>query len=271
MLKIPVEVSGTNLESKSFSERTHTQAINRNGASLIIQNSLPPDGQITVKNLQTGQSCRFRACRAIQDLPGGLREWGVECLDPAPNFWGISFPESTHEAYVEEETVGSLLECTTCHCREMAKLPLSEYRTMVQKISSVRHCAWCGAETDWKFAILGEDVDATGPPGLKGQEVAVLRVKGQHEERRIARLPISIKHEDGREEFTIAGNVSRAGICCAAKMDLQVGDHVLLWLPSDQGSGEAEFGAQIMWVRKIHEGGKFLYGMKLERDASSTV
>jgi len=273
LLKIPLEVSGTDLQGNSITERAHTQVINRNGASLVLRNAFRPDGQMTVKNLHTGQSCRFRACRVSQDIPGGLREWGVECLDPAPNFWGITFVESPQVPYVEEEGVGSLLECTMCHYREMTKLAVPEYRTVVQKTSLARHCTWCGKETEWKLAIVKEDLEATGPQALKEGEVAFSPASGAErplEERRTARVPISIRHADGREELTITENLSRSGICCVANMELQVGDRVFLRLVSGQGPGEAELPAQIMW-RKTNEKGGFFYGMKLERDQSPAV
>ena len=191
LLKIPVEVSGTDLEGISFTERTRTQDINRNGASLVLRSSLLPGGQIMVKNIQTGQSCRFRARRAGQDLPGGGREWGVECLDPAPTFWGISFAESPSDPNAEEESVSSLLECPMCHCRELAKFPLSEYRTVVRRGSSTRHCVWCGIATEWKFAIVDEGAGARASSAPNGQvEPALLGLgaEGRREERPIARL-----------------------------------------------------------------------------------
>jgi len=87
-IRIPLQVSGKDLEGNSFTELAQTMVINRNGASFALRNSLVPEEQITVKNLQSGQSCRFRARRGAKDLPGGLREWGIECLDLAPHFWG---------------------------------------------------------------------------------------------------------------------------------------------------------------------------------------
>ena len=253
LLRIPLEVSGTDLVGNPFTERTHTLNINRKGASFVLRNSLCPEAQMTVKNLQTGQSCRFRACRAKQDLPGGLSEWGVECVDPAPIFWGISFPEATVDPSAEEENIGSLLECTVCSYREMTQLTLSQYRTIVEETSLARYCSWCEEVTGWEFAVavsLPSDAEKC------------------RKERRIARLPISIRHEDGREEFTIAENVSKSGVCFAANMELEVGDRVFLTLESDEGSGEVETRAQIMWRRRLSEKGGNLYGLTFDHGES---
>ena len=91
LIRIPLQVSGKDLEGNSFTERAQTMVINRNGASFVLRNSLVPEERITVKNLQTGQSCRFRARRGSKDLPGGLREWGIECVEPAPASGGFPF------------------------------------------------------------------------------------------------------------------------------------------------------------------------------------
>jgi hypothetical protein len=267
VLKLPLEVSGIDLEGRSFNERSHTLVINRNGASIALRNSTAPGARIKIKNLQTSQTCKFRVCEGTEKLPGGLREWGVDCVDPAPNFWGISFPETPQDS--KEETIGSLLECTGCHCREMTKLSLSDYRTTVRRTSLARFCTWCGKETEWKFAVVVEDAGETASPALKeAEEGGSLPPGGERrrDERRIARLPISIRHEDGREEFTTTENVSRSGVCCAATMQLAVGDHVFLRLVSDQGTGEVEFRAEIRWRRRINEKRGNLYGMKMERD-----
>jgi len=266
LIRIPLQVSGKDLEGNSFTERAQTMVINRNGASFVLRNSLLPAEQIIVKNLQSGQSCRFRARRGAKDLPGGLREWGIECLDPAPNFWGVSFPELPDQTSADEETSGCLLECAVCHYREMTRVTLTEYRTTVEKSSLARCCIWCGRETEWKLAVIEENVEATSSQGPEDWEVAVSLTSGmelRREDRRIVQLPISIRHEDGREESTITEDVSRSGVCCTANMELKIGDRVFVKLASNEGPGEGEFRAQIIWRRKVGEKRGNLYGLKL--------
>ncbi|HXW16513.1 MAG TPA: PilZ domain-containing protein [Terriglobia bacterium] len=273
LIRIPLEVTGKDVAGNSFTERAHTMVINRNGASFVLRDSLVPEEQITVKNLQSGQSCRFRARAGAKDLPGGLREWGIECLDPAPNFWGISFPELQEQTSVDEETSGCLLECTVCHYREMTRVALKEYRTTVEKTSLTRNCIWCGRQTEWKFALIEGDVEATSSPSLQDWEVAASLSSGmelRREERRIVQLPISIRDREGREESTITENVSRSGVCCAANMELNIGDRVFVKLASNEWSGEVEFRAQIIWCRESDEKRGNLYGLKLGPAAAAS-
>jgi hypothetical protein len=261
-IKIPIEVSGTDLAGNSFRELTHTLAINRNGASIVLTSSLPLQKQITVKNIQTGQSCIFQASRTYTVGPQGLREWAVECLEPAPNFWRISFPDWP-EATSIEEGIGCLLECMVCQYREMTRVSLSEYRT-IEGASLARDCIWCGKQTQWRFAdVQGEQ---TSSPDSQDWGTAASLSSGvelRREDRRIVQLPILIRDVQGREESTTTEDVSRSGLRCTADMDLQRGEQVLLWRGTEEGVGEPEFRGQVIWRREINEKHRFRYGMKV--------
>ena len=270
LIKIPIEVTGEDVEGNSFTELAHTMVINRNGASFVLPNSIMPGQEIIVKNLQTAQSCRFRACRGSKDLPGGLREWAIECLDPAPNFWRISFPEFPERTAPTEESSACLLECVVCHYREMTRVTMSEYRATVEQTSLSRNCIWCGKETEWKFAVIEDNVESTSSQDGQDWETAVSLASGvelRREERRIVQLPILIRHNDGRAESTTTEDVSKSSIRCCANMSLKVGERAIVILASGEGPGEGEFRAQIMWRREIDEDKGFLYGMKLGRAA----
>jgi hypothetical protein len=268
LMKIPLEVAAKDLQGRPFTERTNTQMINRNTATLMLRHAIPPNAQMTIKNLKSGKTCRFRVRSSSAELPHGLREWGVELLDPVPNFWGISFSNSIPGG--EHDTVGSLLECSGCHCREMTKLSMAEYAAIVKENTRMRRCNWCEKETEWKFVMVEEDAPAAAPKAQKQDAEPVVgdaEAERRRNDRRIARMPVSIRHQDGREELTVTENVSRTGICCAAKMELVAGDRVFLRLVSDQGVGQAEFRALLMWRRKMQEQDGILYGMRMERDA----
>jgi hypothetical protein len=271
LLKIPLEVAGTDMDGKSFKERTQTLVVGYNGAFFILRNSLRIGDQITVTNLQTKQSCPFRAIHSSQDLVRGLHEWGVECLEPDRNFWQIYFPQMAKEPS-PEDTVGTLLECAICHSREMTRLSPAQYRSMVQTTALTRDCPRCRAATQWEFASV-EDIEEPQPPGpevITPPAVSLPEdVEGRPEEGRIVELPIWIRHEDGRGEITTTESVSKFGACFAANMQLEVGDHVFVTFASGQDFREEETPARIMWCRKVSEKGRTLYGIKLERAASA--
>ena len=94
LVKIPVDVSGIATNGEAFIERTFTLAIAPNGAYISLRNSPRPREPITITNIGTRQARAFRICDSDVDPASGVVAWGVECVEPAPNFWQIRFPES---------------------------------------------------------------------------------------------------------------------------------------------------------------------------------
>ncbi len=92
LLRIPVEVQGKGADGKPFSEKTFTLVVNRNGAQIALRNSPRPDDRITISNPLKRMSCPFRVVRRVVKSLGEGPEWGVECLEPEIDLWGISFP-----------------------------------------------------------------------------------------------------------------------------------------------------------------------------------
>ena len=263
LLKIPVHVAGIDAEGNSFEEPTFTLSINRHGAFLWLRNSPPrrrPHPRHQLGN--PPKSCAFRLCESGTDPSSEVTAWGIECLEPDANFWQIRFPETALEPS-PEKTITALVVCATCHSREVAELSVAQYRNMLESGSMKRDCPDCGAATEWKF-ILVEATTAASP----GETPAVSLPSGEEnrrEKRIVAKLPIRLRHpEDDRIESTLTENVSRSGVCCAASMDLNVDDVILLTFESGTGPSEDENPARIMWRSPMGENRQTLYGIRLE-------
>jgi hypothetical protein len=269
LLKIPLEVAGTNAEGESFTERTETLVIGRSGAFFYLQNSLRAGDQITITNLQTKQSCPFRAVNSKQDVARGVRAWGVECLEPERNFWQICFPQRPKEPS-PAKTVGALLECAICHSREMTRLSTAQYSHMLQTTAMSRDCPTCGAPTPWEFAF--EAIEEPKPPGPEVTTHPPVPLPEDVESRRkgdrIVALPIWIRHEDGRGEIATTESVSKSDVCFAADMQLEVGELVFVTFQSTPDCHEDETPARIMWRHQMSKQGRTLYGVKLEHAAA---
>ena len=94
-------------------------------------------------------------------------------------------------------------------------------------------------------------------------------VENRREKRIVAKLPIRLRHPgDGRMESSLTENVSKSGVCCAASMELNVGDVILLTFEFGTGPSEDENPACIMWRRPMGENRKTIYGIRLERKES---
>ena len=270
LLRIPVQVEGTDADGKLFTERTFTLFVNRHGGCINLRSSPRVNDQITMTNLQTRQSCPFRVCESHQDRPGDLTEWGLECLEPNRNFWGVHFPEKAPQPSLEQN-INTMLECVTCRSLEMTELSPGQYRRMAEQGVLTRDCQKCGAATEWKFGFVVAEEEEPFLPSIEPATPAVSLPKGaerRREKRLIAKLPIRIRHGDGRVENSMTQNVAKSGACFASNLEMKVGETVFLTYQSGLGPREEESPARIMWRRDGAERGKILYGVNLERAES---
>jgi hypothetical protein len=266
LLAIPIEVRGTNADGQAFAEKTHTLVINRHGARIALTAAPQPEARVTIVNRQSGKSCPFRVVGRTGKSLGGGPEWGVECLEPDVNFWGINFPEKA-KAPTDQEVVDALVECTACRFRELAQLTLEEYRFIVSSGSVRRDCPECGGMTEWKFGFVeGEPEDAVPvqpdraapavplPPGAERRRAKRLTIK----------LPVRVRLEDGSEEVARTENLSRTGVCFISSLMISPQDRLFLTVGYTPGSSEDEIAARLVWRREIEGGGKAVYGARLE-------
>ncbi len=270
LLKVPIEVEGTDVKGEPFKERTFTIAVNRDGAFIGFKNPLRPGDKMTITHLGTRQSCPFRVCDSHEELSSGLSGWGVECLEFGRSFWQISFPEKPPELPLEEN-IQALLECATCLSGEMAELTWAQFRIMASVGLLTRNCPKCGALTGWKFRPLEEDAEPRTPPSsVPGAptEPPPVKAERRREERIIAKFRIHIRLEDGRAEGTTTENVSESGACFSSSLNMKAGGTVFVTYDFGQGETVDEIPARIAWRRDIGLRGKFLYGIKLERPPS---
>jgi PilZ domain len=264
LIQIPIEVGGKDANGRAFRETSRTIVINHNGARISLRAELRPESRITITNLQNSLSCPFRVVGRVQKSIGMEPEWGVECLEPQVNIWGILFPDKTL-AQVPEETVDVLLECTVCHARELAQLTLESYRVLVTRSLLSRDCSHCLDPTDWRLCFIEEGEEgAIGAPAAK--ERTRLRPSGaerRRAKRLTAKLPLSVRIENGGEEITRTENLSKTGICFYSRLEIMTGDHINVTVGEASGSPDRPLRAQVVWARSM-DGGRFLYGAQLE-------
>ena len=266
-LQIPIEVHGEKESGEPFSECTQSLIINRDGARISLRHSLIPRGNITITNLQTGVSCPFRVVGSMGRSLGEAPEWGVECLKPDVDFWGIRFP-SAETAQAEAENVDVLLECTACYSRELAKLSLGDYRELSLQGTLQHYCPKCESETEWGFGYLqalsqdslswveGTFADQDGAPGAAQQK--------RRSNRLAVKLPVRIRLPDGREEVARTENLSRMGVCFVSDLEMESGDFVHMTLGYVLGGESEEVVARVVWRRAIEGTNRFVYGVHLE-------
>jgi hypothetical protein len=262
LLRIPIEVRGTTKEGKAFLEKSHTLVINQHGALVPLRNGVTPGTQIRITNLQNKLECAFRVVEKAKKSLGEGPEWGVECLEPDLNFWGIFFPEKVARP-AASESVDVLLECAACASRELAPLALEDYRAMAERGSLERLCAKCGEATEWRFGFAEGEEEITAPPSPEegARDAASERRRWP---RQTVKLPVRIRAKRGREELTRTENISKTGICFSTDLALEEGEAIQVTVGYSPGTTEKEVPARVVWRRELGGPGRALCGARLE-------
>jgi PilZ domain-containing protein len=268
LLRLPIEVKGIGANGRPFTENTHTLVVNRNGARIHLRHTPRPNDQLTITNKRTETSCPFRVVRQAPDTLGEGPEWGVECLDPNLNFWGINFPTKTL-APADQEAIDALLECSVCRFRELAQLTLDSYRTLITHSALARECGKCGSRTTWVFSFVEAEPEEAvaqdpAPAPTTAPETAATGIERRRAKRVTVKMPIRIRLEDRREEVARTENLSTTGVCFASTLAMKEGESIRLTVGYDPGKNEKEILARVVWRKRIEGTHRALYGVHLE-------
>jgi hypothetical protein len=92
MLSLPVTVSGHTAQGE-FSEQTLTLVINAHGALVGLKAKVAKDQTVRIKSTTAPEE---QECQVIWIGPtvDGQTQCGLEFTNPAPKFWGVSFPRA---------------------------------------------------------------------------------------------------------------------------------------------------------------------------------
>ena len=248
LLRIPIEVSGTTPTGQAFQEETFTITVDGHGAQIVLKNPAKPGDRLTVTNLWSGKSCAFRIVRRVGNSPSKAAEWGIRCLQPETNFWGIYFPTSATPSFpAETEIIEGLLECRQCGSQEFAQLTLEQYKTLGQQPFLERECVHCGVPTKWGYSYVdsknefsGKALPASRPAPSTG------RIEKRQARRLLIKLPVRIRRDKGREEIAGTENVSKMGVCFVSEARMNIGDIVRLVFGTTGLAGRTEIPVRVV-------------------------
>jgi len=266
LLRIPIRVEGEDTLGNAFDETTYTLVVNRSGGLIIVAHLLQPGTVLKITNLKSQISCPFEVVMRAATSLSGHPEWGVKCLDPEVEIWGVHFPTRTEEP-AQPDLTHVMLECQECFSREMAALTVQQYRELVAQSSLPRPCPKCGATRDWKFGFMEAELEEVSPdlptPSVSGS-TAQSEVGKRRDKRLAVKLPLEVRLPDGCEETSTTENISKSGLCFACNLEMQVGDRVYVSVGLDAPVEQREIPARIMWRRPATGKGRAFYGAKLE-------
>jgi hypothetical protein len=146
-VSLPIRIYATDYRGTDFVEDTTTVVVNYFGARIRLNHQLLPEQEIRIRSLKTSEEAVFRVVSQVGTLNHRFTYWGVECLSPAPNVWGIHFPPIEP---ADQRSVRALLRCPMCRFREVIHLdePLLE---SIQELGGLlRGCTKCGQTRIWE-------------------------------------------------------------------------------------------------------------------------
>lgn len=150
-----VHMTGTDSSGYDFSQPVRTEVVTRDGGLIVCPMVLNVSETI---NLMRGEK---KVNARIVGQVGLMKEeqlYGIQFLEPAPDFWGINFIQPNVEAAGR-----AVLECGACTIQRI--LHLGEIEMLVFESTKVvaHDCERCGRQTLWmEPTILGEPEVLTG-------------------------------------------------------------------------------------------------------------
>jgi hypothetical protein len=137
------------MEGRVFSEQTKTVLLSRHGAGIVSEYKLSPEQELVIRNEESRKEAEARVVGQIGSQ-GGTYIYGVAFLDTKTNFWGLDFPDLSE---TEKQARQTLLECSSCHSRQIADHSDLASDVMAVNESIVRYCQKCGSSTVWKQPV----------------------------------------------------------------------------------------------------------------------
>ena len=268
LLRIPIRVEGKDTQGDPFNELTYTLVVNQSGGLIVVAHLMPPGAVIKITNLNNQISCFFQVVMRSTRSLSGTPEWGVKCLDPELEIWGVHFQDKAEEP-AQEGLIHVLLECRECAYREMTALTVEQYRRLVSYSSVARPCPRCDFPRDWTFSVVDNGPEKPSPtlPATSISDLAAQRELERRQEKRLGvKLPLGIRLQDGSEETSTTENISKTGLCFACDLEMEVGELLHVRVGLDSPDEQREISARIMWRRPAKDKGRAFYGAKLEKD-----
>jgi len=268
MLTIPLEVRGTDSQGAQFKDEARTITLNRHGARIQIARPLRSGQNIVVANLAGRREAEFRVVGPVSPITEQGGEWGIECLDPKENIWGIQFPPTPD---AEDANSKALLECRVCHGVALMRLSLVEVEVLETSGILSRPCVSCEEITPWGYAekVVGlearsdETEQARSEPGRR--PAAATKGAEQRRHRRVSlQLPVLIRDYYGGVEITKSENISKGGFCFVSEKNYHVGGGLLVVCPYNPSGQNIEMRAKVVRQQEIEGSKRKIYGVRYE-------
>ena len=245
-----VHVTGTDSSGYDFSQPVRTEVVTRDGG-LIVCPMVMNVGDII--NLMRGEK-QVRA--RIVGQVGLLKEeqlYGIQFLEPAPDFWGIRFQDHRQDAAGR-----AVLECGACTMQQV--LPLGEIEMLVFESTKVvaRDCQRCGRQTLWtEPSILGEPELLTGADAYnQNNDPEQGRVKRsasvndrKHQRISMRNTKACLRRPGYADDVVDVLDLSRGGVHFMSFVDYYKGTMVEVAVPYTNGGANVFVPAEVVRIQ----------------------
>jgi hypothetical protein len=218
-LKLPVEVIGCGVDGREFLERTHTLAIDPEGATVALRSKLAPQSEVIVRNPGTNQG----ALASVVEQIRSERDWriyNIAFLNPTADIWHVRFP-SVPPITKPEQRDGLTRGATAEVLRE-------SHGTLER--------------------------DATEETASCSLLSPAHRRERRLQKRTTVKLLACIRYA-GIEETARCENLSKAGFRFISRRELPAGTRLEAAVPYTKGSTNLFANAQIVFCRPLPDGG----------------
>jgi len=245
-----VHITGTDSSGYDFSQPVRTEVVTRDGG-LIVSPMVMNVGDI-ISLMRHEKQTRARIVGQI----GLLKEeqlYGIQFLEPVPDFWGIRFAEQGMDAAGR-----AVLECGACSMQQV--LPLGEIEMLVFESTKVvaHDCERCGRQTLWtEPSILGEPELLTGADAYaQGNETGVPRVKRsasindrKHQRISMRNTKACIRRSGYSDDVVDVLDLSRGGVHFISFVDYYKGTMVEVAVPYTNGGANVFVPAEVARIQ----------------------
>jgi hypothetical protein len=153
-VSLPIRVYAIDFKGVDFIEDSTTVVVNHFGGKIRLSHQLLPDQEIRIQSLKSSAEAVFRVVSRVGNLEGRFTYWGVECLTPSNNVWGMNFPEPGPD---DQKSVRAMLRCPVCRSREVIYLDEPLLESMQELGGLLRGCQKCGQTGIWEQVSYTED------------------------------------------------------------------------------------------------------------------
>ena len=150
-MQIPIRIFGIDYRGVVFTEEAFTAVVSLHGAKVRMTHQLLPEAEIRVLCHSTGLDSVFRVVSQVGSAEVQFTYWGMENLEPKPDFWGVKIPELQPE---DQLSVRVPLECPVCSARESLRADETLLLELQRKGGLDRVCSNCKSPGFWKLPTL---------------------------------------------------------------------------------------------------------------------